>query len=479
MGKLIERLKAGSEHLTMVAWIVGGLVLMAAVAIGANEDWRSRVLAAMVDGESAEDKDAHDNAEGEEESEEQHALALTDRALRNIGIGDEQIQRIEKRDYEITTSFPAMVVERPGRSIVKVPAPATGVVTRVYREQGVTVETGQRLFELGLNHEELIQDQAEYLATLQKLGTVEDDLARLDSLPGGLADKEKRERGFEKIQLDATLKALCQVLVMHGLTEKQVDETLTRKQQLVKNITVSVPEVSDDEIVISRTAPAPQSEFEIQELLVTKGQQVATGDPLCVISNHARLQVEGHAFEHDTELLLEAVENNGSVVAVFEGHNGHPHVISGLHVRNVASSLDVESRTLSFYVEFPNESLSEREDGNQRFVNWRYKPGQRCRLEISTETIHGEFVVPTEAVAFDGADAFLFIRNGFEGDKKVWQRTPVHVLHRGPHEVVVDNDGAIYAGTEIATTGAGQLLIALGSGSGKLQNACPCPDHEK
>jgi len=472
MGKLIERLKAGSERLTTGVWVAVVLLLAAVVVIGANEEWRSGLLAALVGGESPEDPQADDGAE--DAPEEQHALALADRALLNIGISDDQIQPIKLGDYEKTTSFPAMIMERPGRSIVKVPAPATGVVTHVYREQGVTVEAGQRLFELGLNHEELIRDQAEYLATLQKLATVENDLARLASLPGGLADMEKRERGFEKAQLDATLKALRQVLVMHGLTEEQVDETLTRKQQLVKTFTVSVPEVTDDE---SRTAPAPQSVFEIQELLVAKGQQVSTGAPLCVISNHARLQIEGHAFEHDTELLLEAVENNGSVVAVFEGHNGHPHVISGLQVRNVASSLDVESRTLSFYVEFSNESLSERKEGNQRFVNWRFKPGQRCRLEISTETIRGQFVVPMEAVAHDGAEAYLFVRNGFKEDKKVWLRTPVRVLHRGLNEIVVANDGAIYAGTEIATAGAGQLLIALGSGSGKLQNACPCPDH--
>ena len=116
--------------------------------------------------------------------------------------------------------------------------------------------------------------------------------------------------------------------------------------------------------------------------------------------------------------------------------------------------------------------MSEPTARDAKTLQWRFKPGQRCELSIAQETILHGFVLPPEAVATDKSAAFVFEQVDVHEGKRVWTKRPVRILYRDANAVVIAPDETIRAGMKIAATGAEQLYVALGSGSGKLQSAC-------
>ena len=102
-----------------------------------------------------------------------------------------------------------------------------------------------------------------------------------------------------------------------------------------------------------------------------------------------------------------------------------------------------------------------KEDGDRRFVEWRYKPGQRMQLHIPVEEWTDRIVLPVEAVAQEGLENYVFRVNGDHYD-----RQPVHVEHRDPQVIVIANDGALFPGDRIALSAAQQLQVAVKTKAG-------------
>jgi multidrug efflux pump subunit AcrA (membrane-fusion protein) len=189
---------------------------------------------------------------------------------------------------------------------------------------------------------------------------------------------------------------------------------------------------------------------------VEQGQQVNAGDPLCTLADHSELYIEGTAFEQDAKSLNRAVENGAQVTAVIEASGEGSEVISGLEILYVANQVDRESRGLHFYVRLPNELVRSTESKGRRFINWRFKPGQRLKLRVPVETWTGQIVLPARAVVQDGAETYVFQRFGDHFDRR-----SVRVVHGDPLSVVIAQDGALKPGDLVAASGAQQLHLAL------------------
>ncbi|MBW3598613.1 MAG: biotin/lipoyl-binding protein, partial [Planctomycetes bacterium] len=82
------------------------------------------------------------------------SLHLSPQAWKNINL---QVGPVELADFERTVTVPAIVVERPGQTVLQVSAPLTGVVTGVFITRGQAIEPGDLLFNLRLTHEDLVQ----------------------------------------------------------------------------------------------------------------------------------------------------------------------------------------------------------------------------------------------------------------------------------------------------------------------------------
>jgi len=390
----------------------------------------------------------HDHADHAAHGEDD-ALTLTDQARKTIGLTE---GKVTISTFARTIGVPGMVVERKGRSRFTIIAPLTGYLTKIQVTEGDAVSPEQLLFELRLTHEELVQLQADLLKTTTEVDVVRREIARLEGIgPEGLIPtKTILERKYELQKLEAVLESQRQALLLHGLAESQVEQILASRT-LLHTVAVRAP----------AEPPLPaHATLLVQELLVEQGQHVNAGDTLAILVDHETLLIEGEAFEQDLPRIVTAAKEKRPVTAVLETKSGPATRLDGLALASVSSRVDPESRALHFYVTLPNEQVAAG-SGDDRFVTWRYKPGQRMQLLVPVEEWRDRIVLPPEAVAQDGLEHYVFMTHGDHV-----HRQPVHVEYRDPTAVVIADDGALSPGDQIAMTAAQQLQLALKNRSG-------------
>ena len=445
------------------------LIIAGAVVVGGVPTLRERVLGALDGSHGTEHGDAKHGDEPGGHADEGHeghdhaahaktdSLELSKQAQDNIRM---KVGKVELSTFERTITIPGMLRERPGRSTVEITAPLTGIVTQIYPIEGEAVRPGQKLFELRLTHEELVQAQGDFLRVAEELDVIEREIKRLEKIAvdGGIPGRQVLERQYEQQNKQAVLRAQKQALLLHGLSDVQVQEILT-KRTLLRDLTVTVPEESGTN---SADKPSATTTYEIKSLKISRGQSVNAGEALAVLTDHAELFIEGNAFDKDVASINRAIENGATVRATIESEDAKPEVISGLKILYVSGDIDPETRTFHFYAKLPNALLRDvTSDDNHRFISWRYKPGQRVQLTVPVEQWKERIVLPVDAVAQDGVETYVFLPNGDHFD-----RHPVHVEYRDRLSVVIANDGSVFPGDAVVVVGAQQMQLALKNKSG-------------
>ena len=408
-----------------------------------------------------QDHSGHDHGDrdhvGPDQGDQDHAghdeatsLQLSKQARKNVGL---QLVTIERRDFDRTITIPAMVTERPGRTRIKVSAPMTGIVTRIHPIGGEAVTPGQPLFDLRLTHEDLVSAQSEFLRTVEEIKVIKREVARLEKVTasGAIAGKSLLARQYEQQRAEAMLHAQQQALILHGLSGEQVAD-IAANRKLVQLVTVFAPEPAE-----RPKDGAAQQLLQVAEIEVEQGQQVAAGEPLCVLTDHARLYIEGKAFEEDAQSLHQAANLGRPITALVQGNGKGPTAIPGLKILYVENEVGVDSRALRFYVQLPNELVrNEKTPGGHHFIGWRYKPGQRVELLVPVQRWKDCIVLPVDAVVKEGADCFVFRQNG-----NCFHRQPVHVKYRDQRWAVIDSDGTLSPGDVVAASGAYQIHLTM------------------
>ncbi|TWU39410.1 efflux RND transporter periplasmic adaptor subunit [Novipirellula artificiosorum] len=421
------------------------------------------------------------------------SLNLTAQAIKNLGLTSDYLRPIELSTYRRSITVPSVIVAKPGRSQVVVASPLNGVVTHVHAVTGQAVMPGELLMEVRLTYEELVDKQTEYLKTLSELEVENREIVRLEEATrsGAVSGKALLERRYAKEKLDAFLRAQREALRMHGLSDRQIEQ-IGNNARLLQELKVVVPDIDrhdhdveeDRELRLSQvpvrpvafampasqnaappaTVPSGSHEHRplvVEDLRVHKGQAVVAGDKLCSLSDYSELFIEGKAFENDIAAINEAVKRGWPIDAVFNNATG-TEVVGGLKLAFVANAIDPSSRTLSVFVELPNEIIRDETTAQgQRYLDWKYRLGQRLELQIPVEQWENEIVVPVDAVVKDGADWFVFQQNGNRFD-----RIAVHVKHRDQNSAVIANDGSVYPGDVIALKSAHQMQMAVKNKSG-------------
>lgn len=442
--------------------IAGTLLLGAMISAYVTSPWwlpnLKSLLSAARQGSSEEQQAGHEasaHGNGHVESSQPEFLLLTEQGKKNVGL---QLRKVQPQDFDRTINVPAMIQERVGRTEIMVSAPMTGIVTRIYPIRGEAVASKQPLFKLRLTHEDLVDTQSAFLETVEQLDVIQREVARLDKVTasGAIAGKRLLEREYEQQQAEARLRAQRQALILHGLTDQQVDE-IRASRKLLQEVTVSAPHPVEP--------PQGQTDehlLQISQIQVGPGELVEAGDPLCVLNDHAVLYIEGKAFEEDSGELNEAANLGVPVTAVIEANGNGPHTVTNLKILYVENRVEEESRALRFYIRLPNELVrNERTDDGHQFIGWRFKPGQRVQLFIPVERWKDRIVLPVDAVVKEGADWFVFQQNGGKFDRK-----PVHVEYRDQRWAVIENDGTLYPGDVVAVSGAYQMHLAMKNKAG-------------
>jgi len=428
------------------------------------------------DGHSADEHAGHDHAGHNEAA----SVELSDQARKNIGlnVGDIQLGTFVRK-----ITVPGIVVERRGLTKTQVVAPLTGVVTKVHVIEGEALRPGRPLFDLRMTHEDLLQTQVEFLKMLEELDVVNREIDRLRPVveKGAVPQKTLLDRQYEQQKLNAGLRSQRESLLLHGLTSEQVEE-ITKERTLRSNLTIYVPQLARAAEPETRTALRPRkgegnrdrgdadSEspsksverlFVVNALNVESGRLVTAGDPLLTIADYSELYAEGNAFEQDGQLVADALGNGWPVTAIVENHTAAGTTVPNLPILFLSDEVDPASRTLHFFMKLPNERIRDESADGHRFINWRFKPGQRTHLRVPVEKWPDRIVLPADAVAQDGPESYVFQENGDHFDRR-----PVQVEYRDLESVVIAQDGSLFPGDRVALSGAQQMLMALKNKSG-------------
>ncbi|MCA9050379.1 MAG: efflux RND transporter periplasmic adaptor subunit, partial [Planctomycetaceae bacterium] len=313
---------------------------------------------------------------------------------------------------------------------------------------------------------------------LGELDIEQREIERLEAVAssGSVARKTLIEREYARDKIQASLVVQREALRLHGLSAEQVRAIETQRRLLteLKLYSPSADGTSRSELNLSQQvhldAVLPTAFLSnsgttpmiLRELHVHRGQAVNAGEPLATLVDYSQLYVEGMAFEQDLAALTQAVQSGWTVKAVFDETNSRRSVVSDLEIAYVDSEVDSASRTVKFFVRLPNDLLPAAGDRrDERFINWRYRPGQRIQLQIPAEVWEDEIVLPVDAVASEGVEFFIFQQNGDHFD-----RVSVHVKYRDQSSVVIANDGQVFPGDVVAMKAAHQMQMAIKNKSG-------------
>lgn len=483
-------------------WLIGLIVVVGAGAATHQSWWphlqhwvrdtiaaRKQKSAETEPGSAATtESDGHDHAG--HAHDEGTSLELSPQAMANIGLTAESLKPITLETFVRSITVPAIIVERPGRTRIQVSTPMAGVITHVHAVRGEAISPGMLLFELRITADELVSTQTELLKTIGELDVEGREIARLEEVTksGAVSQKTLLERQYARDKLEVLLAAQKEALHLQGLSDRQIQDIIEHRR-LLRDLQIRVPTPDqhdedelelavrpvsqvrhiDDESVAVNDRPKENVAADhaatpliLQDVLVSKGERVQAGANLAVLTDLSELYVEGRAFEQDSRLLATAAINNWKVTAVFDEAGQQSEQVPGLDYLYSASDVEIQSRTLAFYVRLPNQLIREVPSPNGlRFIEWKYRTGQRLQLRVPVEEWQQQIVLPVDAVAQEGAEAFVFQQNGNHFD-----RVPVHVIYRDATYAVLKNDGSIFPGDVVARRGAHQLQMALKNKSG-------------
>jgi cobalt-zinc-cadmium efflux system membrane fusion protein len=395
--------------------------------------------------------------------QEAKTLKMTEQARKNLGL----ISKLAKpQAYWRTIEVPGEIVDRPGYSDRGVTSPAVGVVTEVHAFPGDTVKPGDRLFTLRLFSEYLQNTQSELFKATREIQLITEQYARLEGLvkSGGVPESRLIELDNQLRRQKALIQSYQQDLLTRGLNPEQIRSVADGT--FVSTIDVVAPAVIDHKNDTSEIQPVvfhvtgsnvDGLAYEVQELNVELGQQVQAGQLLSTLANHHALFIEGHAFKREASFLAKAAENNWPIRCSFSEDNqaDWPAFDQTLEIRHLANAINSETRTFNFFIPLQNQSRAYNKD-NQTFIVWRFRPGQRVRLQVPVEELKNVLVLPSAAIVREGPEAYVFQQNG-----DLFNRLPVHVLHEDRLQTVLANDGSVKAGLYLAQSAAASLNRVL------------------
>ncbi|WP_145028348.1 efflux RND transporter periplasmic adaptor subunit [Caulifigura coniformis] len=423
--------------------------------------------------------DGHDHSHGSENS-----IEISPQAMKSLGLDDSTLKPAVLSTYRQSITVPAIIVGRPGRTRLEASTPIAGVITHVHAVQGEAVQPGAVLFQLRITAEAMVNSQMNLLRLLGELDVETREIARLSKAvdTGAVASRNLLERQYAQEKLQSQVDALREGLRLVGLSDRQIEEIVANRK-LLKELLIVAPshdDHSDEELKLAdssvdpaafHTASGKEDSAEgdeesrpliLQEVLIHKGETVAAGQTLAVLTDNSELFIEGQAFEQDAAWMTEAVRKGWKASAAITAPGGRTVVIEDLAFAYTGSVVDADARTLPIYVRLPNVvERSEKSPDGQSFIDWRYRPGQRLQLRIPVVEWKDRFVLPADAIARDGLDSFVFRQNGRKFD-----RVRVTVEYRDRDTVVVADDNQLYPGNVIALRGAHQLQMALKNRSG-------------
>jgi multidrug efflux pump subunit AcrA (membrane-fusion protein) len=404
---------------------------------------------------------------GKSEVKPLQIVELNSKARQNLGLVSKAARA---GDHWKTLTIPGVIRDRPGVSDRGVTSPAIGVVSEIHAFPGDTVRPGEKLITLQLFSEYLQATQTQLFKATQETNLIKNQIERLGGAveTGAISGTRMLELRNDLQRQQIAVQAARQELLNRGLPVGSIEQIASGN--FVSSLDIITPpdgKPSKVEELTSNVTPSAENEvdnslpFEVHGLNVELGQTVQAGDLLLSLANHQSLYVVGHAFKQDAEALEKTVLNGIPVQLQFaeDAPSSWPEFSQEFSIRHLSNTVDVDSRTFDFYIALTNQYKRYEKDG-KGFLVWRYRPGQRVRIEVPIEKLSNVFVFPVDAVVKEGGEAFVYQQNG-----DLFKQLPVHVIYQDRLQVVIANDGSILSGTFIVQNVAASVRRILKSQS--------------
>ncbi len=444
-------------------------ITFVAIVIAAGYFTQDSWLPLLVQKQSAKSKNASavTTKASDKKSSASEQIILSDQAIANLGL---KVKSIQTETYWKTLQVPGMVVDRPGRSDRGIISPVDGVVDKMNYFPGDTVRPGDVLYTIRILSESLQQTQTKLFKDTHDIKLAEVKKKRLEGSGKAIAGARIIEVANEITRLKVAIKGYRHELLSRSFTPHQLNEVA--EGNFVRELNILVPSHINESralgtsVVMQATGEEVKLDspptFEVQECKIDLGQQVRTGQMLCLLANHQLLAIEGRAFRDETQLLEQSIKAGWPVEVDFQENaiTDWPPVNQDFLIQHLANVIDPVNRTFAFRMALENQSRIVKQNEMIQ-VLWRFRPGQKVRLLIRVEKLENVFVLPTDAVARDGAEAFVFTQN-----VNTFQRKAVRVLERDRRYTVIANDGSLTPGSFVLQSSAEQLNRMLKSSSG-------------
>lgn len=165
-------------------------------------------------------------------------VIVNEQAQVNLGL---TAKPLKAQTFWKTIPVPGMVVDRPGQSDRGVVAPASGVVSKLNRFPGDTVQPGDVLFTLKLLSETLFLTQTDLFKSTQDIALAQAQRKRLTASAGAIPEARLIEVDNQITRLEVALKAYRQELLNRGFAPDMIDGVAGGKY--VNEIAIVVPPV--------------------------------------------------------------------------------------------------------------------------------------------------------------------------------------------------------------------------------------------
>ena len=411
-------------------------------------------------------KTGDDNSTAQKDSppiEEAKVLKLSPQARANLGL---TAKPVSIQTYWRKIQIPGVIADRPGITDRGITSPLGGVIAQIHAYEGDIIQPGEKLFTLRLISELMQKTQSDLFKAIRETELLNKEISRISQLAksGAIPERQLIELDQQISRQQALIEAYRQEFLTRGLLPAQIRQI--ESGEFLTTIDVFAPEVSATSTDTSKispvgfgphASPAKVDFLEMQNLNVDLGQQIEAGELLAVLANHNSLYIKGNAFKKEASNLAHAAENGWAVDIEFteDSAKDWPALEQTFQIRNLANTTDPESRTFNFFIPLSNQSRSYENEGRS-FVAWRFRPGQRVRIQVPVEELTNVIVLPSAAITREGPEAYVFQQNG-----DLFNRIPVRVVHEDRTNVVIANDGSVSPGFFIAQGSAASLNRVL------------------
>lgn len=217
--------------------------------------------------------------------------------------------------------------------------------------------------------------------------------------------------------------------------------------------------------VVRLKAPAIKDvpDFDVHRIETKRGAHVSSGDVLLVLNNPRNLYLKLEPVGGEAADVLKTVREQQPCTATPLVSGSGPD-LEGLRIAYVTSGENAQG-TIAF-VEIRNEPLAANPDeGGRTHRSWRLRPGLKYTIHLTVDRLEKVFVLPSEAVAEEGAEKVVFVQDGDS-----FKSAPVELAYRDhKHAVVrVNKHTALFPGDPVVVRGAFPLSLALKAGAGAV-----------